>query len=946
MNTLAVLRRAATAWLGALALAAGAQTTTPAAAPKARPARAAAEKAAPAAPPVRAGKGWRIGPAPGWVVAPPHAGPETVAAAPRRDLLIDVQVSYVPPKPQSYYRLRTIAAEAAALGFISQPQIRFNPAYQTVVVHDASIVREGRRSDRLADAGIELMRREQQLEHQIIDGSETLLLLLKDVRTGDVVEIAYTVEGENPIHEGRIDNGMQLAGDAPVGLLHYRLLAPAARRLQWKLIAGSGEPEHREAHGVQELRIVRRDVPALQPEQATPPWFKIYPALLVSDYADWADVDAWAQRLFAPSPPDAALAERVAAFRAGGLEGAALVAQVLRFVQDEVRYFSVSLGESSHRPKPAARTLAERVGDCKDKTVLLTALLGALGFDARPALVSMRRGRGIDNYLPGHSEFDHVITRLELDGQTWWLDATMSGQGLTLADRGTYPYGSALVVGGSGGLQPVALPPSARFDLEFEQHWVVSAAGAPARLRAVMRGRGMMAERLRAGLAGNEERMRQLLAGLHTRVLPALKVSGAATVADDRQRNVFELTQSFEQPFWGEYLNGGLNLELAAFELVENLNGPTEPRRRMPWLYDVPRVATSRISVQTPQRFTLRAPAPVEVNDRHFGFVSRAEINGDTLTLERVLTRRRDEVLPDDLQSFREGVLRTRQLLSTRLRIVLFDQQALTPELEKLAREAASKRGARADTLQSLLTRYQATRLLDGKVIEKAAPDSALAARARASRAIASNALGEHARGLEDADAALAIDPKLTDALDARAMALMGLDRDADAMAALQKLLDTPMRATALKWMGVLEIQQGRAAEGQKLLREAVEANNGDARDFALVWLCIAHEAAKPGSGREAVATHLESGEPKTMAQALLRYVAGALDRDGLLKVARAKPEMERLNLAEAYFYAGQRAALQGQRDDARGWFDRVLETGATPYVEFTLARNLQKRLR
>ena len=50
-----------------------------------------------------------------------------------------------------------------------------------------------------------------------------------------------------------------------------------------------------------------------------------------------------------------------AAWKARNLAPEVLVAEVLRFVQDDVRYFSMSLGESSHRPKPAARTLAERL---------------------------------------------------------------------------------------------------------------------------------------------------------------------------------------------------------------------------------------------------------------------------------------------------------------------------------------------------------------------------------------------------------------------------------------------------------------------------------------------------------------------------------------------------------------------------------------------------------
>ena len=73
-------------------------------------------------------------------------------------------------------------------------------------------------------------RREARLEQQVLDGAETLLLVLSDVRVGDAVELAYSIEGENPIFEGRMSGGIRLAYDTPVELLHHRWVAPAKRR--------------------------------------------------------------------------------------------------------------------------------------------------------------------------------------------------------------------------------------------------------------------------------------------------------------------------------------------------------------------------------------------------------------------------------------------------------------------------------------------------------------------------------------------------------------------------------------------------------------------------------------------------------------------------------------------------------------------------------------------
>jgi len=474
MTLSSAVRVASVTLLVALATSVAAQTTT--AGRKDTPrgaARAAAQKSPPVTPAGPSGKGWRIGQRPAWVVEPPVGAPDGADRAPgggaRRELLVDVQYDYTGTRPQVFVRQRSVAADASALGPVSQPQIRFQPAYQEVILHEAVVVRDGRRVDRLGDARVELLRREQRLDQQIIDGSETLLVILQDVRVGEPVEISYSVVGENPIHEGRIATSVALATDAAIDVLHFRLQAPSARPVKVIGIATDLLAERHVDGSRQVFTLVRRKVAPVVPEQGVPPWFKVYPALQVTEYRDWGEVDAWARRLFeTPSPAAPAVVERIEAFRATGLQGEALVSEVLRFVQDEIRYFSVSLGESSHRPKPADRTLVERFGDCKDKVVLLNALLGGLGFDVRPALVSMARNCGLDQYAPTHEEFDHVVTRLVLNGTTYYLDPTVANQGTTLSSRGFWRYGRALVVGGGGELVEVVVPAEAQDALEFE----------------------------------------------------------------------------------------------------------------------------------------------------------------------------------------------------------------------------------------------------------------------------------------------------------------------------------------------------------------------------------------------------------------------------------------------------------------------------------------------
>lgn len=927
--------------------AAAAPAATPAAPPRAAPAEARAAAPAPlsrAPLPGPSGVGYRTDHLPAWVQAVPAtpaapSAPADSGARARRELLFDLQMQLAQPKPQTFFRWRSVALDSSTLRDVSQPQVNFNPAYQTVLLHEAAVIRGGQRLDRLADARVELLRREQQLERQVIDGVQTALLVLNDVRVGDAVEVAYSVEGENPIFEGRVSTLLQLAWDSPIDVLHVRIEAPLGRTLHTRGIGGDVAVERLVQGERQVLRVLRTQVAPIPQEAAPPPWFKVYPALHVSDFADWAEVNRWAQRLFAPAPEASAELKALAAtLKQRSLAPEQLVAEALRFVQDEVRYFSVSLGESSHRPKAPAQTLAERLGDCKDKVMLLNALLGELGVAAKPALVSTARNRGVVAYLPAHDPFDHVISRVELGDKVYFLDPTMNGQGLSLASRGYLSYGKALVVGGADELVDVVPPAFAQERLEHEQRWNLTDPRKDARLTVLMRAHGLAAERWRQVVAGaGTQRIGDALAGAYARVAPNLKLVGELAVQDDRERNLLELRLEFTQAKPGQYSRGGIDLEFSAIELLDVLTGPPEARRRAPFLIDQPRVVDYRIIVDAPRPLTFRPPPPQQVADPHFGLDWRVEVAGNTGTVHLHYERRSDDVQPANLETFRERIGRARALTGNRLRLAVVDFAALRPEFERVDRKLRGARGFKQDQLHEILLRNEVNRVLDTAALVGFGLEGGHAARAFAERATTNNLLGDFESSMADSQAALATEPNNADALEARAVALVGLGRDRDALALLESPALANRNATR-NWLGTTHYYLGDYARAEQVLRETVQTGGDEEREFAKLWLYLTAER-QGGRGREAIAAHAASADASKLTGALLHYFDDRLDRDGLLKVARARQEMERLNLAEAYFFIGERLQAQGKRPDALTWFERVVGTGAVPYREYTYAK-------
>ena len=89
---------------------------------------------------------------------------------------------------------------------------------------------------------------------------------------------------------------------------------------------------------------------------------------------------------------------------------------------------------------------ARRFGDCKDKSLLFVTILHALGIEAYPVLVNATLGRGIWDWQPSVSAFDHCIAVVLCRGQTYWLDPTLNYQRGPLAAHYLPGYGCGLVI--------------------------------------------------------------------------------------------------------------------------------------------------------------------------------------------------------------------------------------------------------------------------------------------------------------------------------------------------------------------------------------------------------------------------------------------------------------------------------------------------------------------
>ena len=395
-----------------------------------------------------------IGPPPGWV-KPGEVNltpPKSAANSPVGVILQDLQVNFTPDHEASYWRLVAKVQTPQGLSILGALSPAWNPDTDTLTIHQVHILRDGKVIDALAGGKtFTVLRRETKLEQATLDGTLTAALQIEDLRVGDVLDVAWTLEHADPVLKGRIQEDVR-PNTPPGSRIRLRLTWPSDAGVRTLASAWMPPMKASTVGGLTTQSIAMDDTSEVILPKDAPARFQRGREVEVSNFASWADVSALMAPLFdkaariAPGSPLEAEVKKIAD-QSKDLKWRATMA--LALTEGQVRYVLLALNGGGLTPASADATWSRRFGDCKGKTALLLALLHALGVEAEPALVSSTGGDGLDERLPSLYAFDHVIVHAKIAGKDYWLDGTRSSDG-GVDSISTPPFHWALPVRAAG----------------------------------------------------------------------------------------------------------------------------------------------------------------------------------------------------------------------------------------------------------------------------------------------------------------------------------------------------------------------------------------------------------------------------------------------------------------------------------------------------------------
>jgi transglutaminase-like putative cysteine protease len=448
-----------------------------------------------------------FGPPPAWVDVAPIPEPPPADGAAAVQMVLDDNQTRLGPDGDVYYNRRVLKVlKPEGLASFKSQTFTWSPDKDELTIHTLRLLRGGQAIDLLKDGqDMPVLRRETNLERASLDGRLTVSRQIEGLQTGDVIEAAYTRVHRDPV-VGRSYDIEKFAVPGLVGRYRVRVSWPQATPMRWLSTAGMAPPRLSQVDGRSELDLDLAQVKAPQPPAGAPLRVRRLAEVEVSGFQTWNEVSARMAPLYARAEvlkPDSELraeARAIAArFRTPGERAFAALA----LVEAKTRYFFLGMNDGGYVPAPADETWARKFGDCKGKTVLLLALLKALGVPAEPALVSTAGGDGLDERLPSAAAFNHVLVRAQIAGKTYWLDGARTGDVTGLAALQPPPWIWALPVrAGGAGLERIVQVPLDRPVVETLLRLDASAGlDRPAPARIEIRFTGDAANTFREGSA-------------------------------------------------------------------------------------------------------------------------------------------------------------------------------------------------------------------------------------------------------------------------------------------------------------------------------------------------------------------------------------------------------------------------------------------------------------
>ena len=251
-----------------------------------------------------------------------------------------------------------------------------------------------------------------------------ILLTYPGLKPGDTIYSHILMEYK-PLIKGHFNNEFLLQDFEPIDRIVLKIEGPAEKKLNY-VVRNGRLSFHTERKGKNIIYVWEgKNIPALEHEVGAPSPLDYGLKLIVSTFKSWKELSnygALLNRGKVDSNPE--MRKKVEELIKGAKTEREKIQRIFHFVESKVRYMGSSMDVGAFvEPHKASYTFAKKFGVCRDKSILMIAMLKLAGVNAEDVVINI--SRKTDPEIPSLF-FEHAIVAVKLSsGETVYMDPTL-----------------------------------------------------------------------------------------------------------------------------------------------------------------------------------------------------------------------------------------------------------------------------------------------------------------------------------------------------------------------------------------------------------------------------------------------------------------------------------------------------------------------------------------
>lgn len=245
------------------------------------------------------------------------------------------------------------------------------------------------------------------------DDIKITVIVFPQISTGATKSYHYMLKQTTPLFENHFSMFDMIPQSVDLESATYMLIAPEDLKMHIQAIDIEGGRVTSEIPGKSKYVWTIKDRKGRAPEQGAISEANYCPRIAVTTFADFGEVaEAYLKRAADKEKVTDKVRKLADEVTAGIESPREQSAALYNWVAGNIRYVALSFGTGGVVPREADAVIQTGYGDCKDKVVLLNALLAAKGIKSAPVLINSGDVYWLPDVALPLGIFDHAITYL------------------------------------------------------------------------------------------------------------------------------------------------------------------------------------------------------------------------------------------------------------------------------------------------------------------------------------------------------------------------------------------------------------------------------------------------------------------------------------------------------------------------------------------------------